>query len=349
MTAFCVRVVLSVYCALQPLLAAEASAAEGSCVVPDRSDGASLLQMRINSSSAKTVLHVEQYGDQHTTDHATFSNSTAAALPSQPDVAIESCVPPGMRKVPVGDLQMVVLHHDIVSDSLARDGHWEISSPRDMVTPAAAAGGLFPQRGTFLDIGANLGYYSLLFAKQGYNVVAVEPMTRNRHAIEGSLCLNPQLRSRITVVPAALVALDDAATTSCIIRSTNDDINIGNGQLKCGNASQTCAAGDQNCEKVPVKTLDSVLAELKLQSVDVVKMDVEHYECHVFRGGQSLFQKYRPQYLQVETTAPETSSCVQDEARKFGYSVFPSGDNSLLAKQTQNTSAVRTLLALLQH
>merc|ERR1719436_1287957 len=91
-----------------------------------------------------------------------------------------------------------------------------------------------PSNGTFLDIGANLGYYSLLFAHKGYKVIAVEPMTRNRRAIEASLCLNPDLRGRVTVIPAALVAPDEVAGRHCVIRSTNLAANIGNGYLKCG-------------------------------------------------------------------------------------------------------------------
>ena len=33
-------------------------------------------------------------------------------------------------------------------------------------------------RPTFLDVGGNLGYYSLVFAKSGFDVITVEPMSR---------------------------------------------------------------------------------------------------------------------------------------------------------------------------
>lgn len=250
----------------------------------------------------------------------------------EPTGAMASCVPPGMRKVQAGQFQMVVLHNDIVSDAIEQTGFWEIRSPQAFVAPAL---GSLPQNGTFLDIGANLGYYSFLFARQGFKVLAVEPMTRNRQAIEATLCLNPELRKLITVVPAALVESEDAnTTTSCVIRSTNAKINIGNGQLHCGKHGEVapCAKSDDNCENVPVKTLDAVLEGLKPSSVDLVKMDVEHYECHVLRGGQSLFEKYRPQYMQVETTSVETSTCVDDEAKKFKYKIFTKDANSLLAR-----------------
>ena len=42
---------------------------------------------------------------------------------------------------------------------------------------------------TFIDIGANLGYYSLLFIASGYKVYAIEPFGANRRALQASLCL----------------------------------------------------------------------------------------------------------------------------------------------------------------
>merc|ERR1719401_1214560 len=42
--------------------------------------------------------------------------------------------------------------------------------------PSAGGGGYNPR---LLDVGANIGYYSFFFAANGYNVIAVEPMTRN--------------------------------------------------------------------------------------------------------------------------------------------------------------------------
>lgn len=258
------------------------------------------------------------------------------ALVLRHDANTSGCtIPPGMRVVHnQAGYQMVVLgDNDIVSKSIAQKGYWEIHSPDDI---ARKAGTTLPKTGTLLDIGANIGDYTLLFANQGYNVIAVEPMTRNRAAIQASICLNPQFKDRIKIVPAALVAPDEVADQRCMIKSTNYNVNIGNGYLTCGkckpgdvnSCAHSCAAGDANCEEVPVKTLDTVLAEVHASAVDVVKMDVEKYECHVFAGGQSLFTKFHPKLLKVETMWGKTGQCVHNEAAKHNYRTVHGHENT---------------------
>jgi len=248
------------------------------------------------------------------------------------------CVPPGMRAVnTAAGFKMVVLgDDDIVSKSFAQRGFWELSDPSQMVPESMRNQVTLPATGTLLDIGANIGDYTMLFANKGYNVIAVEPMTRNRAAMQATLCLNPQFKDKVTIVPAALVAPDEVAGKRCVIRSTNYDVNIGNGFLTCGAEAEVkgCEAGDKNCENVPVKTLDSALAELKVNAIDVVKMDVENYECHVFAGGHSVFEKYHPKLLQVETMWGKTGECVADMGSKYSYATVKVGDNTeMVAKR----------------
>jgi FkbM family methyltransferase len=258
--------------------------------------------------------------------------SDAALLRSRED----KCIPPGMRAVnTVNGFKMVVLgDNDIVSKSFANSGFWEITQPEDMI-PAEMKGKVsLPDKGTLLDIGANIGDYTMLFASKGYNVIAVEPMTRNRRAMEATLCLNPQFKDRVTIVPAALVAPEEVAGRKCVVKSTNYKMNIGNGFLTCGKDVAGCEAGDANCEEVPVKTLSTALSELNVKQIDVVKMDVENYECHVFAGGESVFTKYHPKLLQVETMWGKTGECVADMANKYSYNAIKVGDNTeMVAKK----------------
>jgi len=257
-------------------------------------------------------------------------------------------IPAGMRQVgTLAGFPMAVLgDDDIVSNHIAANGMWEIMSADEMVH---ASGGNLPAAGTFLDVGAHIGYYTLLFAKKGYQVLAVEPMTRNRAALKASICLNPELQSRITIVPSALVAPNEVGTR-CVVRSTNrvygetiepcahgaKCFNVGNGRLVCGAVIEPCAQGDPNCEEVPVNTLDAVLAASPPSNLQAAKFDVETYECKIFSGGQSLFRDYRPKFLRVETTWEKSQQCVAAEAQRHGYRTIPMGGDTLMAKRLQS-------------
>ncbi len=52
-----------------------------------------------------------------------------------------------------------------------------------------------------LDIGANLGWYSLQAAAMGFSVISVEPMASNLGGFRRTLCETPQLAPQITIVP----------------------------------------------------------------------------------------------------------------------------------------------------
>jgi len=278
-----------------------------------------------------------------------WTHGPAVASIASPNGTVACVVPPGMRKLrTLAGFEIVVQSSNCsISRGIARDGFWEIPDAQHMV---AAARRSIPMDGMFLDIGAQQGWYSLLFAKAGFQVIAVEPNTRNREALAATLCFNPDLRKRITVVPVALAAPEDIGRL-CVIRPMWTSTNL---QLKCGREPevQRCAAAEQGCEEVPVKTLDALLAEQNPLAISAAKIDVEGYECNIFRGGQTLFQKYHPHFLQVETSSywKHTCSCVVEEARKHHYQLFPIdkhlGDDRIVHCQTENNCGCHdTLMA----
>eukprot|EP00971_Amphidinium_carterae_P192172 3812979-Amphidinium_carterae.1 len=69
------------------------------------------------------------------------------------------CTPRGMKVARLqSGFDMVVLEtKDLVSQSLLKKGTWEYPSAKEL---ASAMGRALPISGTFVDIGANLGYYS---------------------------------------------------------------------------------------------------------------------------------------------------------------------------------------------
>ncbi|MGZ8193235.1 MAG: FkbM family methyltransferase, partial [Methylobacter sp.] len=121
-----------------------------------------------------------------------------------------------------------------------------------------------------LDIGANIGYYTLLFSdlvSPGGRVTAIEPDQGN------FLCLKRNLTGQVVKGIASLhqVALGETAHNAYLFRSTE---NAGMHRLY---ASVCCSS---NSTDVTVITGDS----LALPPLDFIKIDIEGYELAALRG-----------------------------------------------------------------
>ena len=79
----------------------------------------------------------------------------------------------------------------------------------------------------FVDIGANIGTFTIAMAMAGYNVIAFESLRINQQALRLSICAN-QLMDRITVFNVAL----GKEATNCTIFS--HPLNTLNGNIVCG-------------------------------------------------------------------------------------------------------------------
>eukprot|EP00892_Ulva_mutabilis_P012302 jgi/Ulvmu1/9444/UM052_0008.1 len=119
--------------------------------------------------------------------------------------------------------------NDFASSNITLNGIGERSTLHTMLTAlerGAAAGPGGPTT-ALLDIGANLGTYSMVAAAFGFSVRAFEAMPRNVQALHQTLCWNPELRARLTVFPYALTDKD----TRCAVVASAD--NVSDGRLAC--------------------------------------------------------------------------------------------------------------------
>jgi len=177
---------------------------------------------------------------------------------------------------------------DIVSKSIAVTGRWE---PRESAIIED-----LPTDSLVVDIGANVGWHTLLALSLGHTVIAFEPMPANVKLLKHSLCLNPGLGDNLELHEVALTDMSD-----CTIGSASD--NTGDGILLCGQqqaqalhdaaAAGAAKGGGQVAQRQHVTTgrLDYYLHVGP--QIDLLKIDVEGHELSVVRSGATIFERKR--------------------------------------------------------
>ncbi len=135
-----------------------------------------------------------------------------------------------------------------------------------------------------LDIGANLGEYTVLAARstgdRGH-VIAYEPNPGARDRLARNVEVNGF--SNVRVSPEALSSEDGEAT----LRVPHDESGLG-----------TLRMGVYGSEyRVQMRRLDGLMSELDVQRLGVVKVDVEGLELQVFQGAQQTIARAKPVIL----------------------------------------------------
>ena len=144
-----------------------------------------------------------------------------------------------------------------------------------------------------LDLGANLGFFSLLAATRcpRGRVFSLEPDPGNFRLLTASIALNG-LTDRITAWP---YAASDAAGVA-VLSDLGNPRNLGARFVSRSQAAlQARVHGPQPsfCEIRTVR-LDDLLAA---ETVDIVKVDVEGHEPLALRGAEGLLRRCRPVIL----------------------------------------------------
>lgn len=162
--------------------------------------------------------------------------------------------------------------------ALMRSGQFE---PEE----TAHLGSMLAEADWFVDIGANLGYYTCLALSRGRSVIAFEPQKQNLQCLFQNLIANGW-QEGVEVYPVALSAKP--------------------GLLNLYGASGPSASLVQNWagysarhhQLVPVSTLDNVLGTRLLDQRLLIKIDVEGAEYQVLSGAHAtLARSVKPMWL----------------------------------------------------
>lgn len=203
----------------------------------------------------------------------------------------------------------VYAYSDIVSGEIQRGGSWEqdkIEAFNDIFLKYSEEHSVPLKDLTFIDIGANVGWFTMNMAALGVNVLAFEPMEENIAMMEKTLKMEDNVKNgisdRVKLFKYGLGTKDQ----TCLIYS--DDGNVGDGHVKCveGFDAAKIAENKTNIDAVNglekiipqgysvrgsilMRRLDDVMEVYKKENenlkVIAVKMDTEGYEGGVLDGG----------------------------------------------------------------
>ncbi len=146
---------------------------------------------------------------------------------------------------------------------------------------------------TILDIGANIGMYSICYSKIFYKskIFAFEPVKKNYEILVSNINKN-KIK---TIYPKNFGFLDKRRTLkigipdSKIHERYKKDINDGLFSIFAKNKKF----------KIKVITVDNFTKKIKLKRIDFIKIDVEGAESLVLKGANKTIRKYKP-IIQLE-------------------------------------------------
>jgi len=138
----------------------------------------------------------------------------------------------------------------------------------------------------FIDIGANVGYYTVLGSRLVGNnglVIAIEPSIRNIHYLYRHVVLNKA--QNVIIISAAVADELSVATFSPGVNYAEGHLSSECCQLEVNSGNRATVA--------PTVTLDAVVGKLGVIP-DVIKIDVEGSEYLVLQGAYSTLIRAKP-------------------------------------------------------
>ena len=210
--------------------------------------------------------------------------------------------------------------------------------------------------GCFFDVGANIGYYSLLAGavNPGIAIFSFEPMPAPNAYLVKNLKLN-----HIKNFTTSNLALSNSKTQAEFYATANAKLGFIADQLSGDGGMSESHSGVRSLEKVKVNTitLDEYAAENLPEGmlIELMKLDTEATEHYVLEGATTILSKHRPiimcevisgqiekeleqilsanNYLYFRTgkgKPQKVNSLTDNTASKFEYFLVPAEKESLL-------------------
>lgn len=181
---------------------------------------------------------------------------------------------------------------------------------------------LIEKSNTFLDVGANTGFYTLLAStiKPTCTIHAFEPVPSIFNSLEANINLN-----KLQKATPHLLALSNETKKSSFFVPKSIRISTGASQV----------AQFQDCEEIHCQLirLDDFVSQKEIQNIDFMKIDTETTEPLVLEGGLQTISKFRP-FIIVEILNERVGSQVEQIISPLNYKYFQILPGKLLPLQS---------------
>lgn len=186
---------------------------------------------------------------------------------------------------------------DVIGRTLFRTGRYDVTLSNWLVERFPSAGG------NFIDVGANLGYFTCLLSRlagsKGH-VLAVEPEPANFRLLQQNVEAN---------------GLTNVSTVQVALGEQPGEVSLNLYKQSNRGRHSIIAPGTGETVQVPLRRLDDVVASAFSADAEIsfMKIDVEGYEPFVLKGGthtlgrvRAMAIEYAPYILRsVSTEVPE--------------------------------------------
>ena len=211
-------------------------------------------------------------------------------------------------KIEANELKLYAYKWDVIGRHLFKFGQYDPFLSDWLISRFRKTGG------NFIDIGANLGYFTCLLGKlagPSGTVLSVEPEPNNLKLLESNIAIN-LLTEKIKVFRVALGAEIGTAKLNLYKNS-----NRGRHSLVSKSTGGTI--------EVPIRKLDDLVDEIfsSGQRIDFLKMDVEGYEPFVVQGGLNTLYRVDNMVMEYAPFILKNSNADLKVFLNTLYEIFP--------------------------
>lgn len=201
---------------------------------------------------------------------------------------------------------------------LLKDGKYEPACTHAILS-------LLNEGDTFVDLGANEGYFSILASKKvGKNgkVFSIEPQQRLWEVIQKNYELN--YCSNATIIPYAVGEKEEK-----LIINLYPSINTGASSLSneenFGKTRNNVRKKFFGTQHIQTKQLDKLAEDYHTGKINLIKIDIEGFEFFALKSAQNLLKNKMIEHILIEFHPPQLKDLGQSEEEiikflnSFGY------------------------------